>query len=130
MISYKEIKKFVEDWHIWIGFIFLFIPGILYQINFQEISLSNFSGSLILVFLSLSLYYSLPFLIAGFFLHMTYLIPQSKKEKMKKDDFLLITFYSIAYYFVIQFAKKSLDLPFFSFWEIYLIFLGLNFVLN
>jgi hypothetical protein len=54
-----------------ITILFLFLPGILYQVNFLGSDISQYNGLSIILFLAISFYYSLPFIVAGIFIRMT-----------------------------------------------------------
>jgi hypothetical protein len=68
MIKYDEALKFLNKWPIWVSFILLIVPGVMYNLDWKNIIISQYPGSLLIVFLISSIYYSIPFFILGFLL--------------------------------------------------------------
>jgi cation transport ATPase len=122
MKNIKEIEEYLKRWPMWIAIVMLFIPGILYQIQEKSVNLSNFEGSLIIIFLILSLYYSLLFIVGGFFIFVA-----GKKNifnKIAEEDFFLISIYSIIFYsFSNFFSELSGGSVWYFYWGILIIFL-------
>ena len=108
----KIIEEYLKKWPTWVAIIFLFIPGILYQLHKEGIEyLINFQGSLIIIFLTISLYYSIPFIILGFFLLV--LIEDDINNKINEGGFLLISIFGAMAYSIIIYISKG------NFWQIY-----------
>ncbi len=76
---FEEVEKYLKKWPTWLGIVLLFLPGILYQLEIRgDITyLNNFQGILIVVFLALSLYYSLPFILIGILGYMALEMPRN-----------------------------------------------------
>ena len=126
--------------------LFLFLPGILYQIHFLGADISQYTGLSIILFLAISFYYSLPFISAGIFIRM---IEEGKKnfDKNKHSSFAIGLFAVVVYFasFIspvwLDFVNKFVDIssPYIltdtsleSFWGrffvITILFLGMVFV--
>ena len=96
MWTFDEAKKYLEEWPIWIGLIFLFIPGILHQIEYKSVNVVTFQGSLIIIFLFLSLYYSTPYLIFGSLFCILFNPPEPRYPT--KFDFLQVSLTATIFY--------------------------------
>ncbi len=111
-------------WPTWVSIIFLFLPGILYQIQVQNGGveyLANFSGLLIIIFLSLSLYYAIPFIVSG---ALIYSLSTDSKKKENNVSFTISVF-SILVYWVTWFFSLLNKI---DFWTVYLVFLLMLFL--
>lgn len=126
MWPYREVEKYLRRWEIWVSFIFLFIPGILYQLQNKSVNLSNFQGILIVIFLALAIYYSIPFLFLGFGWNMYLKYPNGK---FNGGDFFIISFFSMISYSGIYWVFTEVNRGF-SFWICYLIFAFFVFILG
>ena len=126
-MTFEEIRKFLlEDWPVWLSLIFLFLSGLMFGIQRKGLILSEFGGSLVIILLMISLYYSIPFFLLGFFTWMsTYKFP---KRKFKSEDLLFITSISVISYQIINFlysrSLSKVDIIFISnrldnFWVLY-----------
>lgn len=107
-----ELWKYLEKWHLWIGIVFLFIPGVLYQIQIKGTEyFSLFSGSLVIVFLILSLYYSIPYIVMGLFLFM---IAEPGKD-VGEENFFSFSILGILSYATVFFIHPfiSQNIPFY-----------------
>jgi hypothetical protein len=120
MISFKDIKGILGIWNIWVSILFLLIPGITYQLQITKIDLSYFSGTLVIVFLIISIYYAIPFIISGFFANMAY---SQFKNRLNQEDLFIISFMSIGTYFATKLVADLLNTNFWGVYSLYLIIL-------
>jgi uncharacterized integral membrane protein len=115
MKNIKEIEEYLKRWPMWIAIVMLFIPGILYQIQEKSVNISNFGGSLIIIFLILSLYYSLPFIVGCFFIFVAG--EKNIFNKISEQEFFLISIYSIIVYSFSSFFSELFNC---SIWYFYM----------
>ncbi|MCK9595936.1 hypothetical protein M0R19_02005 [Candidatus Pacearchaeota archaeon] len=118
----KEVENSLKRWPIWLGIIFLFIPGLIFKIQ-RGLNISNYGGSLIIILLMISLYYSFPFILLGFF----YTVAARKKEpsKFNQTELLFITTFGILGYIGINLLWNILNYMGIklNFWFIYFLFI-------
>ena len=117
-----HIEMYLKKWPAWIGIIFLFLPGILYQLQNKGVELSNFGGLLIIVFLSLSLYYSIPYFILG---TLSFYVVEGRKDNEPLDElgFFNISLVSLGIYVIISYLSKNNGVAISSIWWFVFIFL-------
>lgn len=117
MITFEDFKKFVGEGETIIGIVFLLLTGVLYQIQIQKIVLSDYGGTLVIVFLMLALYYSIPFILLG-------AIGAGALEKLNKEKapskFYDMTTLSVVIYWGI---KMWSEYKLLNFWDTYFNFL-------
>jgi len=102
----KELEKALKKWPKWFGIIFLPVSGVLYQVQNKQptINIADFSGSLIIIFLMLAFYYSIPFVIAGYLLYLD-TIPTRKK--LDEIDLFIISVLSVTIYAIINIIDRK-----------------------
>lgn len=100
MLKPEELEKYLEKWPTWIAILFLFIPGALYQIYNIRVDPSLYSGLSIIIFLILSLYYSLPYIVIGF---LYFSVIEPGKEGLDERNFLAVSLISVLSYALISF---------------------------
>jgi hypothetical protein len=129
--SLKELDQIIKRWPLWIGTILIFVPGILYQIQIENITLLNYSGLLVIILLMTSLAYSIPFIILGGAIYiLLMLLENDKKIKWRDSDLLGISFISlISYWAILTFQNLLITniSAFKPFWTLYLSFLSIAF---
>jgi hypothetical protein len=113
MKKIDEIEKYLKKWPTWIGIVFLFVPGILYQLNNKGVDISSFQGLLVVVFLSLSLYYSIPYIILGF---LSFSLTDLKRKKLEESDFLVISLLSLGSYAILNYMNNLTGFSLSSLW--------------
>jgi hypothetical protein len=103
----KDIHDLLKNWPKWFFTLLFLIPGILYQLKYQKIDILTYSGSLVIIFFLLSIYYTIPFLILGFVFSLNVLNEGGLKERFNLEDWALISMTSIGSYFVVSLLTKS-----------------------
>ncbi|MBI2042869.1 hypothetical protein HYT25_00585 [Candidatus Pacearchaeota archaeon] len=116
MITWKEFEEFVKRWPIWLSVLLLFIPGLMFKLQ-RGFPISEYGGSLIIILLMISLYYSLPFLFLGF----AYRFIWNSKEEYNAEDLLYITSVGVIGYMItnkvwIELSYKGYNIDFWYIW--------------
>jgi len=100
MLKPKDFEEYLKRWPTGLGLILIFLPGVLYQLEYRSVNIANYSGSLVIIFLFLSLYYSMPYLILSC---VSFKILFLNLKKLNKNHFLgIILGSTVAYWFMFK----------------------------
>lgn len=121
----KDLEDYLTKWPRWIAILMIFIPGILYQIQYKSVDIANFNGMLIIILLMLSLYYSIPFIVLAFFMFVwgEKVIP----NQFGDEDFFIIMINTLLVYASLNFLTIKTNT---NIWIIYLIFVIFLFIIG
>ena len=108
-MKYKDIEEFMKKWPVWISILLFFVPGTLFLVEHGDLELQTFSGTLIIIFIILSSYYSLPFILLGL-IYWIGLRDKIRGPVKTHEHFLVIMISAIGMYAFIDFIYR-----FFSF---------------
>ena len=103
-IEFKEIMKILGKWYIWISFVFLILPGLLYQTDYRNIILSDYTGLSIIGLLMTSVYYSIPYILLAFLYTSVVVVNQKKKKILESGDLFLMSTYTLLFYWISDFV--------------------------
>ena len=121
----KDIEKALENWPIWLSIIFLFVPGLMFKIQ-RSFPVLEFRGSLIIILLMISLYYSLPFLLLGLISRFIW----NCEAKFTKEDLLYITSTGVFTYMIVNFLSNNRLSPIkIEFWAMFGILIFLTIII-
>lgn len=94
-----------------LSILLMFIPGVMYQVKYLGANISDYNGFSIILFLIVSLYYSLFFILGCTFIFMT--LP-NREDFENKFGFLMVSCWSIMVFFFASITNLSAQ----TFWII------------